>query len=289
MKKALLLITPLLLFLFVACEGASKEYNACNCEPILQLKSDIYTNTPVLAFYEAYTSVEVGGFINSVIIDIDHFELDSIQTGEKEYASINEFLQKFRVNIDGENRFVESPEIGYALGEDTARLNKTLSFQVEENWLEFEKIKFVWSKNRKVFFDEDENNDEEYYALHALKLNAGDKSHLSSEIIESARKFIDPRDNEIAISVSMNAEGTKEWAQMTSDNVANFIAIVSRGKVLSAPIVNESIKGGETLISGSFSDQEAQELTDLINCEVYMRKFGQATFEKELTDCSKIK
>ena len=87
----------------------------------------------------------------------------------------------------------------------------------------------------------------------------------------------------------MNEEGTQKWAQMTSDNVGNFIAMVSKNKVLSAPIINGPITGGETLISGGLTKSEAQEFTDLINCEAHQRKVGQEAFEKELEGCSEKK
>src|SRR5699024_5911371 len=45
----------------------------------------------------------------------------------------------------------------------------------------------------------------------------------------------------------------------------NFIAITMDSKVFSAPVINGPITGGNTLISGNFTVEEAQALTDLLN------------------------
>ena len=278
-----LLIPALLILLSTACEGEKEEFNACRCTPLL--KSTSHSDAPILNFYETYKSKEMGQFFNSILMDSIHFQLDSILYEENDYPSNHEFAEIFRINIDDDYRFVESPELGFALTQDTSRINEMLSFYLEENWFEVDKVKFAWSKNKKSFLDDGGT----YNTLYALKLDAGDKARFSSEGIQSAIKYKDSRDNEISINVSMNEEGTQKWSLMTIENVGNYIAIVSRGKVLSAPIINGPITGGETRISGDFTENESQELVDLINCEAHKREIGQAAFLKEVADCSKKK
>lgn len=216
-------------------------------------------------------------------MDSTHFQLDSIEAGENEYEYVSEFNEIFKINIDGDNRFAQSPEIGYALGRDTSRVNEILAFQIEENWFEVDEIKFVWSKNIENPYDEEGN----YYTLYGLKLDGENKPRISSEDVKSARNFIDPESHGDWVSIIMNEEGKEKWAKMTLDNRRDFIAIASKDKVLSAPIVNEPITNGETIISGNLTEKEAKELADLINCVAYKIEVGQAAFEKEVADCLK--
>ena len=245
----------------------------------------MHSDEPVLGFYEAYEASELGEFLDLALMDSTHFQIDSVEVRENEYESLNEFNYKFKVNIDGNYNFPNSPNLGYALAEDTARINEILAFQILENWFEIDKIKFTWSNNSIVFPDDER----EYFTLHALKLDAEDQPRFSSKGVASAKDFIDSRDNQVSISVYMTEEGTQDWAQMTSENVGNFIAMVSRNKVLSAPHINSPITGGETIISGGFTNEEAKELTDLINCDTHKRRLGRAAFQKEMEECSKKK
>lgn len=283
MKNALLLIAIFLILLTTACGEKQEEYDACFCAPIIENNSN--SDAPVLGFYETYKSTELGGFINDVIMDSIHFQLDSTYIDVNDFEHSSEFLKKFRVNVDADNRYVESPKLGFALAKDTSRINEILSFHTQENWIEVDKVKYAWSKNSTNFLDEAG----EYFTLYALKLNAENKPRFSSKGVESALNFIDSRDNQASVSVSMTEEGTKRWAQMTTENIGHYISMVSRNKVLSSPVINGPITGGETLISAGFSEKEAKELADLINCEAHKRKVGQAAFKKEMADCSKKK
>ncbi len=48
------------------------------------------------------------------------------------------------------------------------------------------------------------------------------------------------------VSMKMNTEGARKWAQMTKANVGKAIAIVLDGVVYSAPRVNGEIDGGSS-------------------------------------------
>ena len=47
-----------------------------------------------------------------------------------------------------------------------------------------------------------------------------------------------------AVSMSMNTDGARRWAQLTKQNIGKSIAIVLDGYVYSAPNVNNEITGG---------------------------------------------
>ena len=280
--KTQTLLTPIILLLFItSCGEKQVKYDACYCASVLN--SNLDSDEPVLGFYEVYKATELSEFFQLVLMDSTHFQIDSVEVRDDEYESFNELNYIFRVNIDSDYNYVDSPNLGFAMAKDTARINEILAFHIEENWFSLDEIKFIWSINTTPFPD----GNEEYYILHALKLDAENKPRFSNEGVASANDFIDPRDNQASVSVLMNEKGTQEWAQMTTENVGKFIAMVSNNKVLSVPIINGPITGGETLISGGFTKQEAKQLADLINCDAHQRKVGQKAFEKELADCKK--
>lgn len=63
-----------------------------------------------------------------------------------------------------------------------------------------------------------------------------------------------------AVSISFDETGAQQFADLTSRNVGNQIAIVLDGNVISAPEVQTVIRGGEAQITGQFTDQEARDL-----------------------------
>lgn len=52
---------------------------------------------------------------------------------------------------------------------------------------------------------------------------------------------------------------------MTSQNVGRLFAIVLDGEVISAPRINEPIYGGSSIISGSFTTENANDLAISLN------------------------
>jgi preprotein translocase subunit SecD len=76
---------------------------------------------------------------------------------------------------------------------------------------------------------------------------------LTGDVITSASIGTNPTTNEIEVNVSFNAEGTREWAEITGARIGQQIAIVLDGNVESAPVVRDRITGGETSISGNFT------------------------------------
>ncbi len=88
------------------------------------------------------------------------------------------------------------------------------------------------------------------------------KSALQGDTLIDARPHVD--NLKVSIIFRLNNSGTKKFAQITRDNVGKPFAIVLDSKVLTAPIINESIPGGSGTISGHFSMEEAQELSGLL-------------------------
>jgi len=89
------------------------------------------------------------------------------------------------------------------------------------------------------------------------------KSFMNGSVIKSA-SVSQGTDGKLEVNVSMDASGTKTWADYTTTHVNQQVAIVLDGVVKSAPSVNEPITGGQTAISGSFSTDEAKALATVL-------------------------
>ncbi|WP_107037986.1 protein translocase subunit SecD [Brumimicrobium mesophilum] len=255
-------------------------------------------STANLEFYLAFKGEELGGFFNELLIersdDVSDDEFDdlfsedsdstvadndenateqdsSVLSLEDELAleedneasdttfKLSSFGRMFQVNIDAENRFQNSPRLGFSKAADTSKVNAILYEKSEE--LMLENIRFVWgSKGENLGVA-----DTTYYTLYALKIPQDLKARVGGTDIENARLSFDPNQAERGVSIDMSDRGAEEWGKMTSENVGNFIAITMDDKVYSAPIINGAITGGQTLISGDFTVAEAQNLTNLLN------------------------
>jgi preprotein translocase subunit SecD len=66
------------------------------------------------------------------------------------------------------------------------------------------------------------------------------------------------------VTLEFDKEGARQFEEATATNVGRRIAIVLDGKVISAPVVQERISGGNAQISGSFTTDEAQRLAIML-------------------------
>lgn len=103
--------------------------------------------------------------------------------------------------------------------------------------------------------------------LHFLDLGRSGKPKLTGEVISDARNDLDQFARP-AVSMTMNAAGTRVWAKMTADAAAKSpkgrIAIVLDNTVYSAPGVNDEIPNGSSQISGNFTTEEAKDLANIL-------------------------
>ena len=66
------------------------------------------------------------------------------------------------------------------------------------------------------------------------------------------------------VSFSFNTIGARRFGRATQENVGRPFAIVLDGKVISAPVIQEPILGGNGVITGNFTTQEARDLALLL-------------------------
>jgi len=66
--------------------------------------------------------------------------------------------------------------------------------------------------------------------------------------------------NEPVVAITWNSEGAELFEKITGENVGKLLAIFLDGEVISSPMINERITGGEAVISGGFTPDEARSL-----------------------------
>lgn len=89
-----------------------------------------------------------------------------------------------------------------------------------------------------------------------------EKASLKGEAITDARVDIDSTGfNLPRISLTFNAKGARQFAELTRKHVGEQLAIVLDGEVLSAPRINEAILDGRAEITGQFTFEEASLLS----------------------------
>jgi protein-export membrane protein SecD len=88
---------------------------------------------------------------------------------------------------------------------------------------------------------------------------------LTGKQLKSARVEFDQRTGTPEVQLAFNDEGKELFGQITEKNVGKQVAIFLDGQSISEPRVNEAIKGGEAVITGSFDIAEAKLLAQRLN------------------------
>ncbi len=83
---------------------------------------------------------------------------------------------------------------------------------------------------------------------------------IKGDQLTNAQQSFDPQTNEPNVTIQFDQQGGAKFAKLTSENVNKPFAIILDGKVLSAPNINEPIRGGSASISGSFTVDTANQL-----------------------------
>ena len=78
--------------------------------------------------------------------------------------------------------------------------------------------------------------------------------------LTNAQQGVDPQTNEAVVNIAFNAEGSKKFANLTTQHLGERFAIILDGVVISAPVMQAQILNGQSQISGSFTVQSANEL-----------------------------
>ena len=83
---------------------------------------------------------------------------------------------------------------------------------------------------------------------------------LDGSLLTDARVEFDPQTQMPRVGISFNRKGARLFDQITGENVNKRLAIVLDNSVYSAPVIRDRIAGGNAVITGSFTLNEANDL-----------------------------
>ena len=181
--------------------------------------------------------------------------------GNQQEASINmEQIKKehplmaiLQLNSSG-----QGPIIGYANYKDTAEVNKYLAMR--EVIAELPKdLRLKWGVAPADF--DKKGQTFELYAIKSTERNG--KAPLEGDVVTDAKDDFDQH-GKPSVSMSMNTDGARRWAQLTKQNIGRSIAIVLDNYVYSAPNVSTEITGGNSIITGNFSPEQSKDLANVL-------------------------
>ena len=146
--------------------------------------------------------------------------------------------------------------VGYAHSRDLKQINEYLAREEVKALLPRD-LKLMWGvkaidEDGKIF---------ELYAIKATQRNG--RAPLEGDVIVSANDDYDVNGRP-SVSMTMNTEGARRWAQLTKQNVGKPIAIALDGYIYSAPNVQNEITGGQSQITGQFSQEDTKDLANVL-------------------------
>lgn len=87
-----------------------------------------------------------------------------------------------------------------------------------------------------------------------------DATGLTGRQLEGSSLQFDQTSGEPVVTLQFNDEGSELFATLTRENVGRVLGIFLDGEPLSLPVIQQEIIGGQAIITGSFTPEEAREL-----------------------------
>ncbi|GHT70752.1 protein translocase subunit SecDF [Bacteroidia bacterium] len=204
----------------------------------------------------ADTTEKVVSEAEALLANIDKTTAETDSTAEQTDDAYQKDYPLFYLLNMNPQQAVQGPVVGIVDRKNMDKVDSYLAMrQVKEL---FPRVRFCWSVKAK-------DAKEQFYELVALKVTSRDgKAPLEGDVIVDARDDFSQHSASPEVSMSMNAEGAKQWARLTKENIGKCIAIVLDNHAYSYPRVNGEITGGHSSISGQFTPEEAKDLANVL-------------------------
>jgi len=218
-------------------------------------------NTEIRGLIEAAEATETA---DAETTDGDNSDISSIEqelaaaTGDVNAGTAAEKANPLFAKLQPSPYGANSACLGLAHYRDTAAINA---------WLNQSHIAFpndfvpAWSFKA---FSATGIEPDTYFELVALKDIAGKGAVLDGSVITSARVNYNQMTAAAEVSMTMNSAGSARWEVITEQNIGKQIAIVMDGSVYSYPNVQNKISGGNSQITGKFTQAEADDLATVL-------------------------
>ena len=238
-----------------------ETYNAKDVAPYLQAADNKLRS--ILANEASADSVAVDSTAAPVVAQATSTadSLAAALKGENKAQSVDlaqikkehPLLAVLQVNSSG-----QGPVVAYANYKDTADINRYLSMKEIQSELPKD-LRLKWGVSAYEY--DPKGQTFELYAIRSTERNG--RAPLEGDVVVSAKDEYD-QFGKPAVSMSMNTDGSRRWAQLTKQNIGKSIAIVLDGYVYSAPNVNTEITGGNSQITGHFTPEQAKDLANVL-------------------------
>ncbi|WP_440651395.1 protein translocase subunit SecD [Candidatus Pelagibacter sp. HIMB1495] len=134
-----------------------------------------------------------------------------------------------------------------------------------------QRIKSLLGKTANLTFRFVTNDESDRFGVEKLKFEDGlEEATVSKRIIISGENLLDAQpkmdtqNNQTVVSFTLDRVGAKRFGKATSTGIGKQLAIVLDGKIISAPVVRDTIASGSGQISGGFTFQSATDLALLL-------------------------
>ena len=238
-----------------------ETYNAKDVAPYLQAADNKLRS--ILANEASADSVAVDSTAAPVVAQATSTadSLAAALKGENKAQSVDlaqikkehPLLAVLQVNSSG-----QGPVVAYANYKDTADINRYLSMKEIQSELPKD-LRLKWGVSAYEY--DPKGQTFELYVIRSTERNG--RAPLEGDVVVSAKDEYD-QFGKPAVSMSMNTDGSRRWAQLTKQNIGKSIAIVLDGYVYSAPNVNTEITGGNSQITGHFTPEQAKDLANVL-------------------------
>ena len=220
-------------------------------------KSFLDKNNSINVYYNRTRTYEMDYYIENNKVKIEYskiglFEIKSSvlnqsleivrrridETGTKEPTIIRRGSERILIELPG----LDDPNRIKKLLGKTANLSFRLVSENEDTF-----------GSELLFFEDKED-----------QLNISKRIIVSGDNLINAQPKIDNQTNQTVVNFSFDRVGAKKFGRATTDSVGKKLAIILDNKIISAPVINEAILGGNGQITGNFTFQEATDLALLL-------------------------
>ena len=220
-------------------------------------KSFLDKNNSINVYYNRTRTYEMDYYIENNKVKIEYskiglFEIKSSvlnqsleivrrridETGTKEPTIIRRGSERILIELPG----LDDPNRIKKLLGRTANLSFRLVSESEDTF-----------GSELLFFEDKED-----------QLNISKRIIVSGDNLINAQPAIDNQNNQTVVNFSFDRVGAKKFGRATADSVGKKLAIILDNKIISAPVINEAILGGNGQITGNFTFQEATDLALLL-------------------------
>ena len=210
-------------------------------------------------------NLDIGIVNNTVTISYDEYQLNQLQD-----KVIDQSIEIVRMRVDSNGtkepvihrQGVKNILLQVPGEEDPAKLKNLLgktaklTFHLVDETANIKKVDNGYIPNGSMIVKSEKGDVEKIIVVKKKIIVSGDE--LNSAFVSFNK------DSMPAVSFSFNHIGAKKFAEITSKNRGKRLAIILDGKILSDPVINEPILGGDGIISGNFTIDSASELALLL-------------------------